>query len=112
MIRVFHERLSNRRYGSTRFTLELINNNNNKPAEMEKLAKLLFFFMMFGTSMAYSQSIVTGEVVDEKSEPLIGVTVMVKGTTIGASTDIDGKFSLSARTGDILSVSYVGFVYF
>ena len=76
---------------------------------MEKLAKLLFFFMMFGTSMAYSQSIVTGEVVDEKSEPLIGVTVMVKGTTIGASTDIDGKFSLSARTGDILSVSYVGF---
>lgn len=34
---------------------------------------------------------------------------MVKGTSTGTSTDIDGKFSLAAKTGDVLEVSYVGY---
>ena len=76
---------------------------------MEKLFKFLFFFLMFCAPQAFAQSIVTGEVVDEKSEPLIGATVMVKGTSTGTSTDIDGKFSLAAKTGDVLEVSYVGY---
>ncbi len=65
--------------------------------------------MLFCAPQAFAQSIVTGEVVDEKSESLIGATVMVKGTSTGTSTDIDGKFSLSAKTGDVLTVSYVGY---
>ena len=76
---------------------------------MEKLAKLLFFLMLSFVPGVYAQNVVTGEVVDEKSEPLIGATVMVKGTTIGASTDLDGKFSIPAKVGDMLDVSYVGF---
>lgn len=76
---------------------------------MEKLFKFLFFFLMFCAPQAFAQNIVTGEVVDEKSEPLIGATVMVKGTSTGTSTDIDGKFSLAAKTGDVLEVSYVGY---
>ncbi len=65
---------------------------------MEKLFKFLFFFLMFCAPQAFAQNIVTGEVVDEKkSEPLIGATVMVKGTSTGTSTDIDGKFSLAAK---------------
>ncbi|MDE6338291.1 MAG: TonB-dependent receptor [Muribaculaceae bacterium] len=76
---------------------------------MEKLTKLLFFLMLSFASSVYAQNVVTGEVVDEKSEPLIGATVMVKGTTIGASTDLEGKFSIAAKVGDILNVSYVGF---
>ncbi|MDE7115903.1 MAG: TonB-dependent receptor, partial [Muribaculaceae bacterium] len=53
---------------------------------------------------------VTGMVVDEKGEPLIGVTVKVSGTTTGASTDIDGKFSINipGKKG-VLTFSYVGY---
>lgn len=52
---------------------------------------------------------VTGTVVDEEGEPLIGATVMVKGSSLGISTDIDGHFSLSNVTpGSTLIVSYVG----
>jgi TonB-linked SusC/RagA family outer membrane protein len=49
----------------------------------------------------------------EKDEPLPGVTVVVKGTTVGASTDMDGKFSISlpAATKEVtLRLSYIGFI--
>ena len=49
-----------------------------------------------------------GTVVDENGEPLIGATIRVKGSTTGAVTDIDGHYSIRARIGDVLSVSYIG----
>ena len=52
---------------------------------------------------------ITGEVVDASGEPLIGATVMVKGSSTGAATDIDGKFSIKAKKGDTLVVRYVGY---
>ena len=52
---------------------------------------------------------VTGVVTDSEGEPLIGATVMVKGTNIGAATDLDGKFSLTAPLGKELVISYVGY---
>ncbi len=64
------------------------------------------------TTMTYAQGIVTGTVIDgELNTPLPGANVVVKGTTRGASTDMDGKFSLQveANTGT-LEISYVGFV--
>lgn len=59
----------------------------------------------------YAQDIkVTGTVVSATDgEPLIGATVMVKGSTSGAATDIDGKFSVNAKKGSTLIVSYVGY---
>lgn len=54
-------------------------------------------------------STVTGTVVDESGEPLIGATVLVKGTSMGTSTDIDGHFELKNVTGSTLVVSYVGY---
>ncbi|WP_379993811.1 TonB-dependent receptor [Dysgonomonas termitidis] len=53
---------------------------------------------------------VTGQVTDEKGEPLTGVSVSVKGQTIGTITDIEGKFSLDVDPGDILSISFLGFI--
>ncbi|WP_460894494.1 SusC/RagA family TonB-linked outer membrane protein [Rufibacter soli] len=54
---------------------------------------------------------ITGKVVSETGEPLIGVTVALKGTTVGTSTDISGKFTLEVPdTGGILVFSYVGFI--
>ncbi len=52
---------------------------------------------------------VSGRVVQGDGQPLPGVTVIVKGTTIGASTDADGNFSLNAPENSILIFSYVGF---
>ncbi len=53
---------------------------------------------------------ITGTVMDAKtSEPLIGVTVMVKGTTNGVMTDVDGQFRLNCKEGDVLQISYIGY---
>ncbi|MGB0881279.1 MAG: carboxypeptidase-like regulatory domain-containing protein, partial [Polaribacter sp.] len=43
-----------------------------------------------------------------ESGPLPGVTVLIKGTNVGAETDFDGKYSIEAKTGDILVFSFVG----
>ncbi len=51
---------------------------------------------------------VTGVVKDANGEPLIGATVMVKGTTRGTATDIDGKYSINAPKGSTLVISYIG----
>jgi TonB-dependent SusC/RagA subfamily outer membrane receptor len=54
---------------------------------------------------------IAGTVKDESGEPLIGVNVSVKGTTIGSITDLDGRFSIAqAPQGSTLVVSYVGYV--
>ena len=52
---------------------------------------------------------IAGQVLDEQGEPLIGVNVLVEGTSIGAITDMDGNFSLEAPVGSTLSISYVGY---
>jgi TonB-linked SusC/RagA family outer membrane protein len=56
------------------------------------------------------QRTVKGMILDETGEPLIGVSVLVKGTTIGTITDFDGNFTLSVPQGkNQLDVSYVGY---
>ena len=52
---------------------------------------------------------VVGSVKDASGEPLIGVSILVKGTTNGTVTDIDGKFNLNAPKGSVLEISYVGY---
>ena len=53
--------------------------------------------------------VVTGTVVDPTGMPVIGANIMVKGTTNGTITDMDGNFSLEADKDAILVVSYIGF---
>ena len=52
---------------------------------------------------------VSGTVVDASGEPIIGAAIQVKGTTQGTITDVNGKFSLQARQGQTLVISYVGY---
>lgn len=52
---------------------------------------------------------VTGKVVDAKGEPVIGATIMEKGTTNGTITDFDGNFTLNVSDNSMLEVSYVGY---
>lgn len=52
---------------------------------------------------------ITGSVMDAQSEPVIGASVLVKGTGTGAVTDLNGKFTVEAKPGDVLEISYVGY---
>lgn len=53
---------------------------------------------------------VTGRVVDEKNEPLIGVNIRVEGTDDGTVTNLDGKYIIKASIGSILSFTYIGYI--
>ena len=52
---------------------------------------------------------ITGSVVDEKGEPIIGATVYVKNRNVGTVTNIDGAFNIEVAPEDILLVSYIGY---
>ncbi|MBO3099995.1 SusC/RagA family TonB-linked outer membrane protein [Gelidibacter pelagius] len=54
------------------------------------------------------QKSISGTVSDESGVPLAGVNVLVKGTTTGTQTDFDGKYSINAKAGDIISFTYLG----
>jgi len=66
------------------------------------------FFMALSLNLLAQKTTVTGLVLDTKNEPVIGATVMIKGTSIGTVSDFNGKFSLEATGKDILVISYVG----
>lgn len=53
--------------------------------------------------------VVKGIVTDVKKEPLIGVNVLIKNSATGAITDLDGAFTLKAKKGDVLVISYTGY---
>ena len=56
-----------------------------------------------------STGTITGKVVDERGESVIGATVMVKGSTDGTITDLDGNFKINGKVGTTITVSYVGY---
>lgn len=63
-----------------------------------------------GKNGASAKSVkVSGLILDENNEPLIGATVRLKDTTVAVSTDLDGKFTIDAPQGATLMVSYVGY---
>ena len=57
----------------------------------------------------YAQEAITGTVVDPSGEPIIGATVMEKGTSNGTVTDFDGNFKLKVQAGKTLLVTYIGY---
>lgn len=52
---------------------------------------------------------ITGTVLDEDNQPMIGVTVRVQGSNIGTTTDLDGKFTLNVSEGSVVLLSYIGY---
>ena len=75
------------------------------------IRRFLFLLVLAVTStMAWAQGNVSGKVVDATGEPVIGASVVVKGTTTGAVTDIDGNFSIpNVPRNANLEISYIGF---
>ncbi len=77
---------------------------------MRKLTVLLVLLLITGLQAVFAQRTVTGRVTATNDSPLPGVTVVVKGTTIGISTDPDGKYSLSVPNDQaILQFSFIGY---
>ncbi|WP_311320329.1 von Willebrand factor type A domain-containing protein [Capnocytophaga sputigena] len=68
---------------------------------------LLFCFLFIGSLYAQEYE-VTGKVTDVSNNPLPGVSVLIKGTTRGVSTDFDGKYTIKVKNGDILEFSFLG----
>ena len=68
---------------------------------------LLFCFLFIGSLYAQEYE-VTGKVTDVFNEPLLGASVLIKGTTQGVTTDFDGKYTIKVKNGDILEFSFIG----
>ncbi|MDD3038334.1 TonB-dependent receptor [Bacteroides sp.] len=73
-----------------------------------KSIMMLACLLLTSVSTFAQTKTVTGTVTDSANEPLIGATVLVQGTSTGAITNIDGKYSISATPEDVLVFSYVG----
>ncbi|WP_278625483.1 TonB-dependent receptor [Parabacteroides gordonii] len=73
-----------------------------------KLAFSLLLGAFAVSSWAQQAVTVKGTVKDSENNPVIGATVVVKGTTIGTTTDIDGNYTINVNPGQVLEFSYVG----
>ncbi|RPD98834.1 TonB-dependent receptor [Aureibaculum marinum] len=73
-----------------------------------KLHFMLSLILVLAVQLTYAQKkTVTGTVTDD-SGPLPGVSILIKGTSMGTETDFDGNYSIQVNTGDILVFSFVG----
>jgi len=76
---------------------------------MSLLLLLLLIFALPANTLAQSTNRVSGTVFDSKGESIPGVTVKVKGTTEAVSTNINGEFSIAAKTGDVLVFTSIAY---
>jgi iron complex outermembrane receptor protein len=73
------------------------------------MKKILFILtLVFTVSLTAQEIKISGVVTDESKASLPGTTIIIKGSQRGTTSDIDGKYTISAKTGDVLQFSYVG----
>ncbi|HAS44296.1 MAG TPA: TonB-dependent receptor, partial [Microscillaceae bacterium] len=66
--------------------------------------------LVLGLTLSFGQGKVSGTIKDDNGNPVIGATVVVKGTTIGAVSDVDGKYAFEAPSGEqTVTASFVGY---
>ncbi|MEO8254287.1 MAG: TonB-dependent receptor [Flavobacterium sp.] len=75
---------------------------------MKKINFLVFLFFIAFSSLSWSQTKVTGTVLDDTNTPLPGANVIVKTKKANVTTDFDGRFIIDAQIGDVLEVSFIG----
>jgi hypothetical protein len=83
---------------------------------MDKIQKIkwcIIFFMLLGLGqLIYAQQqtvMIKGMIVDENNEPIIGATILEKGTNNGTISDYNGNFTLNVNPGSTVQISYVGY---
>ena len=74
------------------------------------ISRILFLFLaaMVLSLSGFAQNVVSGTVSSADGELIPGATIVLKGTSTGTVSDMDGKFSLNVKEGDVLSISFVG----
>ncbi|MCU0421063.1 MAG: TonB-dependent receptor [Cyclobacteriaceae bacterium] len=77
---------------------------------MKRLLLLAFAFLLFASASFGQTYVVTGTVYDQARQPLPGVNILLKGTSKGTISDIDGKYSLEVPADGILVFSFIGYV--
>ena len=85
--------------------------NNFQPVQITRFVLSLCCLLCFSVHLFAQQITVSGNVKDSSGEPVIGASVLVKGTTNGVITDFDGNFSIAnVEDGSQIEVSYIGYV--
>ncbi len=109
-------RIINKLENKTKFKFEYLGNKYYvvHPKKVERL-----LIEKVGTTEAHGftaikdltvlQNSITGNVTDDRGNPLPGATILVKGTTNGTTTDFDGNYTINAALGSTLVISYIGF---
>ena len=78
---------------------------------MKRSRLIALCLTLFLGTVSFAQTIkVSGTVTDSSNEPVIGVSVLVKGTTTGTSTDLDGKYELTVPSGATVEFSCIGYI--
>ena len=75
----------------------------------KKLSVMTGLFLMLAALPAMAQSTIKGHVYDNTGEPLIGAYVTISGTSTGSITDLDGAYTIVAKSSDVLTAEYMGF---
>lgn len=71
---------------------------------------ILLVIALLLSHLAFAQQTITGIVTNADSEPIVGATVLIKGSTAGTTTDKKGTFSIQANKGDVLQFSFIGMI--
>lgn len=79
----------------------------SKKTLMRTFVLMCVFSLAIFNAAAQTKTI-SGVVTDDSKEPLPGVTIRVKNTTVGTATDFDGNYTIAANVGDVLEFSYMG----
>lgn len=77
-------------------------------AQLSSRISLVVVLLFLGIAGIQAQN-VSGTIIDELGDAMIGASILVEGTTKGTITDLDGKFEVAANEGDVLLVSYIGY---
>ncbi len=78
---------------------------------MKKRILLTFLLLLSGSIALFAQKKITGKVFDEQNQPLIGATILIKGTNQGTVTDVEGKYTIDASDGSaVLVISFIGYL--
>ena len=75
----------------------------------KSINNILFVFTLLFSMVAYAQTTVKGTVKDETGMPLMGVDIVLKGTSVGTTTDYDGNYSIKSPDDGVLQFMYLGF---
>jgi TonB-linked SusC/RagA family outer membrane protein len=74
---------------------------------LKKKGLLLWLFLL--PAISYAQIAITGRVFDENGESVAGATIIVKGSTRGVFTDLNGKFTIEVKPTDVLEINFIGY---